>query len=71
MGIALGYAFLLALAGGLAAICFARLLELAEDSRPSAENEPHDAPASDRLSFGTAPPVSPQAQMSDPFAPHP
>jgi hypothetical protein len=44
MGIALGYAFLLALAGGLAAICFAWLLELAEDRRPSAENEPRDAP---------------------------
>lgn len=31
MGIALGYAFLLAIAGSLAAICVAYFLELAED----------------------------------------
>ena len=36
MGIALGYAFLLAIAGGLIAICFAWLGELIEDSEAEA-----------------------------------
>jgi hypothetical protein len=33
MGIALGYAFLLAIAGGLIAICFAWLTELLDEER--------------------------------------
>lgn len=39
MGIALGYAFLLAIAGGLVAICFAWLNDLREDEASASETE--------------------------------
>ena len=39
MGIALSYAFLLAIAGGVAAICVAYWLELAEDGESEPERE--------------------------------
>lgn len=39
MGIALGYAFLLAIAGGLVAICFAWLDDLVEDEASASERD--------------------------------
>lgn len=45
MGIALGYAFLLAIAGGMVAICFAWLGELMEDrSAETPRNDSFPAP---------------------------
>lgn len=55
MGIALGYAFLVAIAGGLAAICLAQYLEMIEDR---AQPEQRDDDPRERLLYG-APSIVP------------
>ena len=62
MGIALGYAFLLAIAGGLAAICVAHWLELSEEMRAREGEEPaRGASAPARLTLDAAPSIVPDA----------
>ena len=56
MGIALGYAFLVAIAGGLAAICFAQYLEMVEENDQPAQRD--DDPTRERLLYG-APSIVP------------
>jgi len=61
MGIALGYAFLVAIAGGIAAICVAQYLEMAEEERQAA---PADSePAHDRLLYGVPSIVPSEASL--------
>jgi hypothetical protein len=56
MGIALGYAFLLAIAGGLIAICFAWLTELLDEEKLRAsEREADRLDPAETAGFGARP----------------
>jgi hypothetical protein len=71
MGIALGYAFLVAIAGGLAAICFAQYLEMLEENAPPASRD--GEAARDRLLHGApsmAPGESSLRRRPVPASPH-
>lgn len=61
MGIALGYAFLVAIAGGLAAICLAQYLDIREENEQMASRD-EDATI-ERLIYGTPSIVPSEASL--------
>ena len=65
MGVALEYAFLVAVAGGLAAICLAYLLESIEDEQMQDRSEPrHGSPLPERMPLRAMAVTPPPRQMT-------